>query len=158
MSKSEQHLVRFIINLLDPPAGIDYALQKGSGNGYECVQKQRSLGKPLIFNFPVTVKINEKEFSFGGPHVHGPSKEKFIYLNIGGSAGQHDTIYNRRLKIPLYTIEANTISQALQNSNSFETSVAGTAKDGTPSCATIKPFAGWKLVKENFSTRINENA
>jgi hypothetical protein len=152
MSKTEQQEVNLIINLVDPPAGIDYALQKGSGNGYECVQKQRSSGKPIIFNFSVTVKINGKEFSFAGPHVHGPSKEKFIYLNIGGSTRQHDTIYNRRLKIPLYTIDNSTISEALQKNKSLETYVAGTARDGTPSCATIKPFEGWKLVKAKSST------
>jgi hypothetical protein len=29
----------------------------------------------------------------------------------------------------------------------FEAIVPGTGKDGGPNCATVKPFAGWRLKK-----------
>ena len=42
--------------LTKPTAGVDFGLQKGHGNNYEIVQKQRSNGKDLIFELPVSVK------------------------------------------------------------------------------------------------------
>src|SRR4030095_10988608 len=43
--------VPFRIVLENPPAGVDFALQKGKGNVYEIVQKQRSTGMNLVFEF-----------------------------------------------------------------------------------------------------------
>ena len=38
------------------------------------------------------------------------------------------------------------IAQVQTESNLIiETHVPGTGKDGTPNCATVKPFAGWKV-------------
>ena len=44
------------IVLQEPPAGVDFAVQKGHGSAYEPVQKQRSKGKDLTFEFTVGVK------------------------------------------------------------------------------------------------------
>ena len=51
----EQELT-FRIILEDPPPGVDYGLQKGSGNDYEVVQKQRSKSGDLKFEFSARVK------------------------------------------------------------------------------------------------------
>ena len=115
-----------------PPAGVDYALQKGRGNGYETVQKQRSSGGDLAFEFSVQWKGGP-----GGPFVQGKPGERFVYLDIGTAAGQMDSCWTRRLKIPLSGIE---------QAGRYETRVPGTAKDGGPSCATVKPFAGWQAI------------
>ena len=124
-----------------PPAGVDYGLQKGRGSAYETIQTQRSSGKDLTFEFTVTAKPGrDKTPSFGGPFVQGPPAERFIYLDIGTCAGQADTCWSRRLKIPLRGITWDLLSATAV----LEARVPGTGKDGGPTCATIRPFSGWK--------------
>lgn len=49
--------VRIILE--SPPIGIDFGIQKGSGNNYETILKQRSSGKDLCFEFKILVKEKE---------------------------------------------------------------------------------------------------
>lgn len=138
--------LRLRIVIEKPPAGVDYGLQKGRGNPYETVQTQRSGKKDLVFEFPVS--INARTQSLGGPYVQGPTGGKFVYLDIGTYAGQTDTPWSRRLKVPLTGITTAMIDRATKNAESvLEARVAGTNKNGEPSCATVKPFTGWKLVR-----------
>ena len=141
----EQELT-FRIILESPPAGIDYGLQKGGGNDYEVTQKQRSKTGDLQFEFNARVKEGKDgQPVLLGPFVQGPPQERFVYLDIGTYAGQTDTPWSRRLKIPLRGITWDMVKQASGRTNGFETRVPGTGKDGSPSCATVKPFAGWKV-------------
>ena len=43
----------------NPPGGVDFGLQKGSGSKYETIQIQRSGDKNLQFEFPITVMLNK---------------------------------------------------------------------------------------------------
>ena len=136
------------IVLEKPPAGVDFGLQKGRGSDYETIQKQRSKAKDLRFEFTIGLKASHKDGTpaFAGPLVQGPSNERFIYIDIGTCAGQTDSCWSRRLKIPLSGITWDIIERLLANSESvLETRVPGTGKDGGPTCATVKPFSGWKL-------------
>jgi hypothetical protein len=137
----------FKIILESPPSGVDFGLQKGSGDKYETIQKQRSLNKDLIFEFPVTIKNNKNSaFDFYGSFIQGPSGERFVYIGIGTYAGEADSEWGRRLKIPLRDITFEMINQlAADPKLILLTKVAGTGKDGTPNCATVKPFDGWYL-------------
>ena len=120
-----------------PPKGVDFGLQKGRGSVFETVQTQRSSGKDLAFQFSVGVKGP----SLVGPFVQGPAGQRFVYLDIGTYAGQADSCWSRRLKIPLIGITIDRIAAG----DILEARVPGTGKDGGPSCATVKPFAGWKV-------------
>ena len=81
--------------------------------------------------------------------MQGPVGERFVYIDIGTCAGQIDSNWSRRLKIPLRGITWNMIQQLETNAHSFlETHVPGVGRDGGPNCATVKPFDGWKLVKD----------
>ena len=135
--------LRLTIILESPPPGIDFGLQKGSGAKYEVVQIQRSKKGDLRFEFEVrVVEGKDGEPNFLGPFVQGPTGGRFVYIGIGTFAGQKDTLWSRRLKVPLNGISGNDIKKT----KSFETHVQGTAKDGSPTCATVKPFAGWKII------------
>ena len=138
------------IKLLKPPAGVDFGLQKGAGRDYETVQRQRSGGEDLKFEFSVRIKtIDNSMANVLGPFVQGPPSARFVYLDIGICAGQKDTHWSRRLKIPLAGISPETLNKLSADSTLIlEASVPGTGKDGGPSCATIKPFDGWQLVKK----------
>jgi hypothetical protein len=134
------------IVLETPPAGVDYGLQKGSGSKFEIVQKQRSAGKYLQFTFTVGLKQGKDgQPDFSGPFVQGPAGGRFVYIGIGTFAEQADSVWSRRLKIPLQGITREMVQQAAEADRLLETHVPGTGKDGTPSCATVKPFEGWRV-------------
>ena len=143
----ERELTLRII-LENPPAGVDFGVQKGRGNDYETIQIQRFKGKDLHFEFTVRAKIGGKGEmpNFLGPIVQGPSGGRFVYLDIGTYAGQKETLWSRRLKIPLRGITAEMIDElATGKAAVLETRIHGTGKDGGPTCGTVKPFAGWSL-------------
>jgi Family of unknown function (DUF5990) len=136
----------FRIVLESPPPGVDFGLQKGQGNDYETVQTQRSKTGDLRFEFTARVKEGKTgEPVFLGPFTQGPAHERFVYLDIGTYAGQHGTPWSRRLKVPLRGIAWQMIEQASSGGKALETHVPGTGRDGGPTCATVKPFAGWRV-------------
>jgi Family of unknown function (DUF5990) len=139
----EQELKLRIV-LESPPPGIDFGLQKGGGNDYQTIQTQRSAMGDLSFEFSVRVREGkEGQPNFLGPFVQGSSQERFVYIDIGTYAGQQNTQWSRRLKVPLRTINWELINKG----KTLETHIAGTGKDGGPTCATPKPFNGWQVKK-----------
>ena len=137
--------VTFRIVLESPPAGVDYALQKGHGSASETVQSQRSTGADLRFEFTVQMRPSGAAADFRGPFVQGPAGGRFVYIGIGQYAGQPDTPWSRRLKVPLTGMTADTIRRA--SGALLEARVPGTGRDGTPACASVKEFGGWKLAR-----------
>jgi hypothetical protein len=135
------------IILENPPAGIDFGIQKGKGIQYETIQKQRSGKEDLCFELSISVKEGKSSLpDFAGPYVQGPINERFIYIGVGTHAGQMDSCWSRRLKIPLRDISLENIKLLLEHSAlALETKVPGTGKDGGPNCATVKPFSGWHI-------------
>ena len=136
------------IILQSPPSGVHFGLQKGGGSKYETVQLQRSGTGDLHFDLTVTIRGDQRKDQtprFGGPFAQGSYPGNFIYIDIGTYAGKED-IWSRRLKIPLSGITWEIVDRVISNPKLvLETHVAGTAKDGSPTCATVKPFAGWSV-------------
>jgi Family of unknown function (DUF5990) len=145
-SMNDELSIRIILE--SPPTGVDFGIQKGKGNQYEIIQKQRSNNNDLSFELKISVKESQNSLpDFTGPYVQGPLNERFIYIDIGTCAGQIDSVWTRRLKIPLRDISFETIKLLLTDSSFIlETKVPGTGKDGGPNCATVKPFSGWHLI------------
>jgi hypothetical protein len=105
---------------------------------------------PYRGRFEVTVGIRSSKPAvpdFRGPVVQGPLGQRFVYIDIGTYAGQTDVPWSRRLKIPLIGITWDVIDRASATQMVLETRVPGTARDGGPTCATVKPFGGWKLAR-----------
>jgi hypothetical protein len=138
----ERELTLRII-LEKPPGGVDFGLQRGKGANCEIVQKQRSqAGNNLTFEFTVrSIASGKGELRLLGPFVQGPPDGRFVYIGIGTYAGQSDSCWSRRLKVPLQEINAK-----MAEARALEARVPGTGRDGSPACATVKPFAGWKSV------------
>ena len=142
----------FRIVLENAPVGVDFALQKGKGNRCETIQKQRSGTHDLRFEFTARAVPGAKgaDPNLLGPFVQGPSGARFVYLDIGAAAGQIDSNWSRRLKVPLTGITAEILSRVDKDPKLIlETHVPGTGKDRGPNCATVKPLAGWKLVQSS---------
>jgi hypothetical protein len=139
------------IVLEQPTAGVDFGLQKGHGSDYEVVAKQRSKGRDLEFEFTVDAHTNKKIGkddlpNFTGPFVQGPTGQRFVYINIGTYAGQTNTPWSRRLKIPLSGITWDM----LHSGKMLTAHIPGTGKDGGPSCAyewrkRVSPSWQWQL-------------
>lgn len=142
--------VMFRIILEEPPAGVDFGLEKGRGSDYETIQKQRSGNTDLCFEFSARVKVGDKGTAptLLGPLVQGPPGARFVYVDIGTYAGQTGTAWSRRLKVPLSGITSEIIDRVADNTQVvLETHVPGIGRDGGPNCGTVKPFSGWKLVR-----------
>ena len=131
-----EHELNLRIILERPPAGVDFGLQKGGGNKYETVQTVTSNTGDLHFEFSVRVRQGKDGLpNFLGPFVQGPAQARFVYLDIGTCAGQTNTLWSRRLKIPLTGITWELIARAakiLSSAARLEAQVAGTGKDGGP--------------------------
>jgi uncharacterized protein DUF5990 len=149
MLRLVEHELTLRIILEAPPAGVDFGLQEGSGNNYKTVQTQTSKTSDMTFTFTVRAKQNANGApTFLGPFTQGPPQSRFVYLDIGTYAGQTGTHWARRLKVPLAGITWEMVEQASDSARLLETRVPGTGRDGGPNCATVKPFAGWKLAKK----------
>ena len=134
------------IILETPPPGVDYGLQQGRGSASATVQTQRSDGSDLHFDFTAGVRTAGSSPDFRGPFIQGPAGGRFVYICIGTCAGQADTPFSRRLKIPLTGITADMIRRVSSAKGAvLETRVQGTGRDGTPACASVKDFGGWNL-------------
>jgi len=139
------------IILKRPTSGVDFALQKGGGSKYEVVQRQRSSpGADLKFEFSVIVRPDKAGApDFFGPFVHGVRGDRYVYIDIGTYAGQTNTEWGRRLKVPLSRITWESV-----NSQSILVGeIPGTGKDGGPNCAYVwlkqldKPWQ-WQATKK----------
>lgn len=139
--------IKFRIIVTSPPPGIVYGLQEGKGSNYKTIQKQQSGEGDLEFAFTAKLKISKTySIDFSGAFVQGVSGNRFVYIDIGTYAGQTNTPWSRRLKIPLTGITPAIISKLSGDDHLIlETKVPGTSVNGEPNCATVKPFAGWHL-------------
>jgi hypothetical protein len=136
------------IILQEPPRGVDFGLQMGHGTGYQTIEKQqRAKTSDLSFNGAVTVKDNRADGlpNFLGPLAQGPPTARFIYVDVGAYAGQTDTGWSRRIKIPLSGIGWDTIKKANIPGVVLEARLSGTGRDGGPTCGTVR--SEWKLIR-----------
>ena len=131
------------------PNNVGFSIQKGKGTQYEIEQYQLGNEQNLSFECIAQVKkTTDGSIDFLGVSIQGTTQERFMYINIGTLAGQLGSIWNRRLKVPLRGITQEMVSEASENDSvCLETIVSATGKDGTPNCATVKPFAGWSVQK-----------
>jgi hypothetical protein len=142
--------LRFRIVLVKPPAGVVFGIQMGKGANYVTEQKQQLKRNDLRFEFALGLAAGDQPGlpDFRGPGVQGRRGERFVYIDIGQYAGQTDTPWARRLKVPLAGITREMVSTAADDPKAIlETRVPGTGRDGGPNCATVKPFDGWTLTR-----------
>ena len=137
------------IVLVDPPAGIDYGIQQGSGSNYDTLFVQQKKRDDVSFDFSISVTESKKDASpnFLGPIVQGPPGGRFVYVDVGTYAGQKNTPWSRRMKIPLHGITWAMIKKAIKPGHALAARIEGTGKDGGPVCATVPLLGGWEVIK-----------
>lgn len=124
----------------DPVPGVTYSLQDKKSTPVDPVV---ATAAPLSFDVPVKVSPGPK---LTGEFVRreGPER-RFIYIAIGGQAGDAGSEWSRRAKIDVHAIPPALIEQALAG-KILECRLPGRAKDDGPACGTVRPLDGWSLV------------
>jgi len=137
--------------LVDPPSGIDFAIQRGRGSNYRPVLVQRRIDGDLSFDFVLAVAADAKDGlpNFKGPFAQGPPAKRFVYVDVGTFAGQKDTAWSRRMIVPLQGITWAQIKEVVgRPGDRLLARIPGTGKDGGPSCATVRLLGDWRVIGE----------
>lgn len=139
------------ITLHRAPPGVRFALQKGKagaqGNA-ELIPPTKSDADSLSFDFSVRVAGGNRP-RFLGEFTQGPPEKRFVYVNSGQSAGQPNTFWNRRAKIPLTTITGALIEKVRSTPDTMLViEIEGTGKDGGPVCASLLSSTEWRPVRK----------
>lgn len=143
MARATQIEVRARIVIEHPVAGVLHSLQEDDA---PLDAKASRGGEPLAFDFPLRIeRLPDGGAKFFGPQVRreGPVR-RFVYVRIGQSAGQHASPWSRRMKIDIHDIDPSLLDKAIAG-GVIEGTIDGTAKDGSPACATIRPLR-WRVV------------
>ena len=129
------------ITLVAPPAGVLYALQDGEAP----VGQVMADGGDLSRDVSVRFVEDDKGVRYLGPFVKNQGGRRFVYFRVGTSAGQHDSPWTRRGKVWMEDIPHALAHEAAATSRRIEARFPGRAKDGGPSCATVRPIGGWRM-------------
>jgi hypothetical protein len=135
--------------LVDPPPAVDFGIQSGSGAGYQTLFVQQAKRGDVVFDFSITVTENRKDGlpNFTGPFAQGPAGGRFVYIDVGTYAGQKNTPWERRMKIPLQGITWAMIKRVISKPGQrLLARIPGKAKDGGPNCATVRLIGDWEVV------------
>ena len=138
VSRQNQDVIPLRVVVRDPVPGVVLRLQSGRS---DLVSPSSVSDAVVVFDFVVRVTLPEAEglVGFFGPFTQGPPKERFVYVNAGRHAGQTDSCWDRRAKVPLTGIRPALIRRVLAAPGSvLEVSIAGRGRDGGPVCASVK--------------------
>jgi hypothetical protein len=139
MGRADQVEIRLRIVIENPVAGVLHSLQE---DDKPLDPKRSQAGEPLSFDFPLRVGPGPRFF---GKQVRAEGKERrFVYIRIGTAAGDHASPWTRRMKIDIHDIDPALLDAAAKGGVLVGT-IGGTAKDGSPACATVKPVT-WSVV------------
>ena len=145
----EKTNAKLCITLVDPPLGVLFCLAKGAGVKTEFIDTTISDGRDISFSFEVVAKVSPSAdtVDFGGPFVQGKVDARFVYLNVGISAGQTESPWQRRVKVGLAGITRSMLlAVASRDDLKIMASYAATAKDGGPACASVPLLGdGWTV-------------
>jgi hypothetical protein len=106
----------------------------------------------LVFDFPVRIAKQASGLpNFLGPYTQGPPAARFVYVNSGTLAGQPDSCWTRRAKVPLTSITWTLIDEARTGDSLLEIEINGTGRDGGPTCGSVRLSSGWRVSGERKS-------
>jgi hypothetical protein len=130
-----------------PLAGVTYSVQRGRSDLLAPVRPTKS---ELVFEFPLTLAdIDADPPRLTGECAQGPAQQRFVYVNSGSLAGQKDSCWTRRAKVPLHGIKRSVLAKAVKRGEGedlvLEARIHGLARDGGPACASVPLLAEWSI-------------
>jgi hypothetical protein len=142
-AKPMQNTVRLRVLVRNPLPGIAVAMQIGR----DALQPPKPATKTKL-TFETEAMLSRTpsgDLRLTGPAIQGPPSARFIYVNWGKRAGQQDTVWDRRAKVMLTTIDSKRIEACQAKGATLETEIDGVGKDGGPCCATVALLGGWRM-------------
>ena len=146
MPKAPQPELPMRIVIEQPVPGVLLRLQSGRADLAE-----PTAATALAVTFDFTVRVGPPRTggapNFLGPFTQGPADGRFVYVNVGKRAGQPDTPWDRRAKIPLTGITAALVKAVLEKAGArLEVHIPGRGRDGGPTCAMVRlPQGAWEM-------------
>ncbi len=135
--------MRLRVTVVKPPAGVRFGIQSGRNELLGCVV---STGADLTFEVMLKAGFREGQVRFSGSAAQGPAAARFLYVCSGVPAGQPDSCWSRRAKVPLSGITWAMIELAGAEVGVLETRIQGIARDGGPACASVPLLDdGWQV-------------
>lgn len=135
MARADQIEINFRIVIKQPVIGVLHSLQ--AKDELPLDPKCSREGEPIIFDFPVRVGPGPK--FFGDQVRREGAVRRFVYVRVGQLAGDPSSPWSRRIKIDIHDIGEELLDRAARSGGTIETTIIGTAEDGTPTCATARP-------------------
>jgi hypothetical protein len=132
-------MIRLRVTIEDPVPGVTYSLQDAKSVP---VGALIAAAEPISFDVPVRVAPGPRLL---GDFVRreGPER-RFVYIAVGGQAGDQASPWSRRVKVDVHDLPAALVERALAG-DILEARLPGRDRDGGPSCATLKPLGGWRV-------------
>jgi hypothetical protein len=137
--------VTFRIVVRDPLPGVELRLQHGRA---ELVPPTTRSSNAATFEFELEAQPRGNDgVVFRGAAAQGPPASRFVYINAGTYAGQADSPWARRAKVPLTDVRGALVSKALGKPGALIVgAIDGHARDGGPAAATVELLdEGWRL-------------
>lgn len=137
------------IVVADPPSDVTFAVQRGRN---DLIAPVKVSATSLVFEFPISVADTVSQPPrITGEFTQGPPSGRFVYVNSGTLAGQTNSCWTRRAKVPLTSIGNALLQSALADGLVLEARISGKAPDGGPACATVPLLAGWAPVDRSLA-------
>lgn len=141
-SQTMKHDIPVRVTVKEPLQGVVMKVQRGKD---ELVDPIITSSEELVFEFDLTVDLSQTEPNFLGKYSHGPKDARFLYVNSGTYARQHPSLWGRRAKLSLMSVNREQIEDILANEGILACEFDGVGRDGGPTCATVKGLF-WKVV------------
>ncbi len=137
------------ITVVGPPPDVAFCVQR---RRTERLHPSRASAREVSFDFVLRVRRGGRSdggANFLGPFTQGSIDDRFVYVGSGTFAGQADSPWDRRAKVPLNGVPEELLEETLARPGSrLECRIAGLAKDGGPACATVPLLdPGWFVTR-----------
>jgi hypothetical protein len=129
----------------EPVRGLALALQRGQAGKATLLAPASNSSAAVRFDLEVTVdgSLPDGRPRLLGPFVQGPPDARFVYLAVGKRAGQVESPWDGRVKVPLGGLAWEHI-EALPPNGRLVARIAGQSPKGGPALASVRLLPpGW---------------
>lgn len=143
--RTERFDLPLCIVVEEPVRGLALALQRGQAGKATLLPPARNASAAVAFEFDVTVdgSLPDGRPRLLGPFVQGPPDARFVYLAVGKRAGQVESTWDGRVKVPLGGLGWDQI-EGLPPKGRLVARIAGQSPKGGPALASVRLLPpGW---------------
>ena len=128
-----------------PLPNLEIALQRGKADKAQLIMPTGKSADAVAFDLDIRVggRLDDGRPRLLGPFVQGPPEARFVYLSVGRYAGQADSPWAGRVKVPLDAIQWDRLAE-LTPGYRLTARVPGQSNKGGPALASVRLLPpGW---------------